>query len=181
VSPSTTYNYWIYAIDAHFNYAMPTVVRVITPPAGAADPRRVGVRPTGSYWGGMGENIDLLSGNLNFTLSLLQAQGRGGWKLPINLTYNSQNWRQERSTWNLRADVGYGYGWKLLAGSLTPVWQGYFVPQYYIFTDASGAEYRLDVNTNGVWTSRDSIYVSYDSNTNRLYFNDGSFWVMGCT
>jgi hypothetical protein len=181
VSPSTTYNYPIYAIDAHFNYASPTSITVTTPPAGAVDPRRVGVRPTGSYWGGMGENIDLLSGNLNFTLPLLQAQGRGGWKLPINLTYNSQNWRQDPATWNLGADVGYGYGWKLLAGSLTPYWGGYFYARYYIFTDASGAEYRLDVYNNGVWTSKDSIYVSYDSNTNRLYFNDGSFWVMGCT
>jgi hypothetical protein len=178
VAPSTTYSYPVYAIDAHFNYASPTMITVTTPPAGAVDPRRVGVRPSGSYWGGLGENIDLLSGNLNFSLPLLQAQGRGGWKLPINLTYNSQNWRQDTATWNLGTDVGYGYGWRLLAGSLTPYWQGYFIAHHYTFTDATGAEYRLDINTNGVWTSKDSIYVSYDSNTNRVYFNDGSFWVM---
>jgi len=181
VSPSTTYNYPIWAIDVHSNYSSQTTVTVTTPPAGSVDPRRVGVRPTGSYWGGLGENIDLLSGNLNFTLPLLQAQARGGWKLPISLTYNSQNWRQDPATWNLGADVGYGYGWKLQAGSLTPYWQGFFTAHHYIFTDATGAEYRLDVNTNGVWTSKDSTYVSYDSNTNRVYFNDGSFWVMGCT
>jgi hypothetical protein len=29
---------------------------------------RTGVTSTGSYWGGAGEQIDLLSGNLNFTL-----------------------------------------------------------------------------------------------------------------
>jgi hypothetical protein len=181
VSPSTTYNYPVWAIDAHFNYSNQTTITVTTPPAGTVDPRRIGVRSTGSYWGGLGENIDLLSGNLNFSLPLLEAQGRGGWKLPIALTYNSQNWRQDTATWNLGADVGYGYGWRLMAGSLTPYWQGYLTAHHYTFTDATGAEYRLDVNTNGVWTSKDSIYVSYDSNTNRVYFNDGSFWAMGCT
>ena len=47
--------------------------------------------------------------------------------------------------------------------------------------DATGAEYRLTVNTNGIWTSTEGIYLSYDSNAQRLYFRDGSFWVFGCT
>jgi len=95
--------------------------------------------------------------------------------VPFNLTYNSQNWRKDDGgTWNMGQDVGYGYGWKLFAGALTPQYAPGLVLHHYLFTDATGAEYRLDVNTGGVWTSRESIYVTFDSNTNRLYFNNGT-------
>ena len=50
-----------------------------------------------------------------------------------------------------------------------------------MFTDATGAQYLLTQNTGGVYSSSESIYVSYDSNAGKLHFNDGSFWVMGCT
>ena len=76
--------------------------------------------------------------------------------------------------------MGYGYGWKLLAGSLTPAWSGYFTLDHYTFTDASGAEYRLTQNTGGIWTSTESTYVSYNANTQILYFRDGMSWIMGC-
>jgi hypothetical protein len=59
----------------------------------AADARRVGVRPAGAYWGAAGEQIDLLSGNLNFALALIKAQSRGGWSATFMLSYNSQMWR----------------------------------------------------------------------------------------
>ena len=32
----------------------------------------------------------------------------------------------------------------------------------------------------GLWSSKESIYVWYDSNARRLYFRDGSFWVFDC-
>src|SRR6202035_1237005 len=106
------------------------------------DPRRVGVRPTGNYWGALGEQIDLLSGNVNYTLPLLKALGRGSWGVGVNLTYNSLNWRQDPGgIWTLGRDVGYGYGWKLQAGSLTPYWASYWGLDHYTFTDATGAEY----------------------------------------
>ena len=38
----------------------------------STDARRIGVRPTGAYWGAAGEQIDLLSGNLNFALPLIR-------------------------------------------------------------------------------------------------------------
>ena len=66
-------------------------------------------------------------------------------------------------------------------GSLTPYWASYFTLKYYEFSDGSGAVYRLDQNNNGVWTSKESVYVTYDSNAQRLYFNNGTFWVLGCT
>ncbi len=179
VSPSTSYSYNIQSIDYHGNYSTSTIVPITTPEAAAIDPRRIGVRPTGAYWGAMGEQVDMLSGNLNFSLPLLKPQGRGGWSVPVALSYNSQSWRYENGrTWKLGQDVGYGFGWRLLAGSLTPYWTGLWTIHSWVFTDASGAEYRLDVNTNGVWTSRQGLYMSWDSNTNRLYFPDGSFWVM---
>jgi hypothetical protein len=40
------------------------------------DPRQVGMRSTGSYWGGAGEQINTLTGNLNYTVPLLSPQGR---------------------------------------------------------------------------------------------------------
>jgi hypothetical protein len=55
-----------------------------------------------------------------------------------------------------------------------------FTVHHWVFTDATGAEYKLDVSENGIWRSREGIYVWYDANTDKLYFPDGSFWLMGC-
>jgi hypothetical protein len=115
VVPSTTYSYTLSAIDYHFN-AGSTTISVTTPhiptnppyPSVIPDGRRVGVRPTGTYWGASGENIDMMSGNLNFTLPLLKAQGRSGWSVPFNLTYNSQDWFKDPNgvNWKYGQDVG---------------------------------------------------------------------------
>lgn len=188
VVPSTTYTYTLTVMDFHGNTAS-TNFNVTTPGVGTNPPfpsatpegRRVGVRPTGAYWGASGENIDTLSGNLNFTLPLVKAQGRGGWGVGFNLTYNSQNWRWDGSSnWIFGKDVGYGFGWRVLAGSITPVWADPYTVSYYLFTDSTGAEYRLDQNSSNIWTSKESIYVSFDATTNKLYFRDGSFWYFGC-
>ncbi len=77
VSPGQTYSYAIYAYDFHGNYATVSF-NATTPPAGSADPRRVGLSPTAATWGALGANVDLLSGNLNYNLPLLKAQARGG-------------------------------------------------------------------------------------------------------
>ena len=47
--------------------------------------RRVGVRPTGAFWGAAGEQIDLLSGTPEFALPLIKAQSRGGWSATFML------------------------------------------------------------------------------------------------
>jgi len=62
---------------------------VTTPASGSIDALETGVRPLGSYWGGSGEQIDMRSGNLNYSIPLLKAMSRGGWSLGFNLTYNS--------------------------------------------------------------------------------------------
>ncbi|MCC6540018.1 MAG: hypothetical protein IT162_20890, partial [Bryobacterales bacterium] len=143
--------------------------------------RQTGVRPLGSYWGAAGENIDMRSGNLNFSLPLLKAQGRHGVSLALGLSYNSQNWRKNgANTFKIGADVGYGFGWRLAAGSIFPVWNGGNF-SHYIFTDATGAEYRLDVNDgNGNWWSKEGLYVAYEAGTQRVRFMDGTYWDMYC-
>ncbi len=139
------------------------------------------MRPAGAYWGAGGEQIDLYSGNLNYTLPLLKAAGRGSWAVTFSLSYNSQLWRKDPGgTWKLGRDVGYGFGWRLQAGSITPYWSDSFTIHHYTFIGSTGAEYRLDRNTNGIWSSSESIYLKFDPITSRLYFPDGSFWLIGC-
>src|SRR5581483_2193361 len=188
VNPSTTYSYTLKAFDYHGWHA-DTTFNVTTPyiqtngpfPSVTPDGRRVGVRSTGAYWGASGENIDVMSGNLNFTLPLVKAQARSGWGVGFNLNYNSQNWRYDTGgNWNFGGDVGYGFGWQLLAGSITPVYSDPWTVSYYLFTDATGAEYRLDQNSGGIWGSKESIYVYYDPNAMVLHFRDGSYWYFGC-
>jgi hypothetical protein len=199
VVPNTTYNYTLTLTDYHGN-STSTNFSVTTPhvgtwcsvgpngqingPCASATPdgRRTGIVPTGAYWGGGNENIDVLSGNLNFSLPLLKAMGRTSWGVPFNLVYNSQNWRQDSGgAWNYGYDVGYGYGWKLLAGSITPIWNpGGFTANYYLYTDSTGAQYRLDQNNGNIWSSKQSVYVWFDANTNILHFRDGSFWNFAC-
>jgi RHS repeat-associated protein len=189
VVPNSTYTYTINAIDYHFNSSSSAPLAVTTlpipgkPPYPSAIPdgREVGVRPTGTYWGASGENIDVRSGNLNFALPLLKPQGRGSWSVPFNLIYNSQNWRQDSTTWIFNGDVGYGWGWRLMAGSLTTnLAPGGLSIDHFLYTDSTGAEYRLDQNSGNIWGSKESIYVWFDANTNILHFRDGSFWLMGC-
>jgi hypothetical protein len=182
VQPGNTYTYQVDALDQHLNQTGMLTFNVTTPPAQDVDPRRIGVQKNGSYWGGGGEQIDTLSGNLNFSVPTITLQQRTGQKIPLNLSYNSQNWRQDSGfNWQLGNDTGYGFGWSLQFGSLTPYIGANYLVDHYVFTDGTGAQYRLDVKSNNVWSSKQSIYVRYDANANRLHFTDGSFWLMGCS
>jgi len=182
VTSSATYSYVVNVYDYHLNatgFSFPASI----PPAGSIDPRQVGMRPLGSYWGGDGEQIDMRSGNLNYSMPLVKAQGRGGWGVGFNLSYNSQNWRQDPAgNWQLGRDTGYGYGWRLQAGSLTPIYENYWNILYWLFIDSTGAEYKLNQWNGSVWTSVEGIYLSFNPNvtgspgSTHLYFPDGSFW-----
>ena len=121
------------------------------------------------------------SGNLNFSLPVLKALGRGGWGVTFALSYNSQMWRMANgATWLGGGDLGEGFGWKLQAGSIRPVlYNGTF--HHYVFCDATGVEYVLDQNNGRLWTSMDSTYVTFNAANNYLYFPDGSFWLMNVT
>jgi len=147
-SPGTSYNYKISACDYHGNCA-DQLFSETTAPSGSIDPRRIGVRPTSVTWGDKGENIDIFSGNLNFTLPLLAAQGRNGTKLGIALNYNSQNWRQDPSgTWNYGHDIGYGYGFRVMAGSMQQYDGANWATAFWAFTDSTGAQYILNTQVN---------------------------------
>ena len=177
VSPGVTYNYSVIVQDNYGNYGAPTIVPVTAAPIGSVDSRRTGVRNNAAYWGAAGENIDVFSGNLNFTLPLIQAQARNGWGATFALSYDSQIWRKDPAgVWRFGGDSGYGYGWRLQAGSITPSWRDNFNLDHYTYKDASGAEYRLDIQRGeGTWMSSQGTYVAYDALQSRLYFPDGSF------
>jgi hypothetical protein len=183
VQPSTTYTYQTSAIDFHGNWSSATNLVVTTPPANAANsnPSNRGVRPTGSYWGGAGEQIDIAGGNLNYTVPLVTAIGRGGLQATFNLTYNSQNWVVTSGTTSFPegVDTGYGFGWQLMLGSLMPM-IGPSEKLSFLYTNASGAQFRMTTQNGTLFAGSGSFYAWYDSNTSRLWFRDGSFWVMGC-
>jgi YD repeat-containing protein len=172
-------SYSIVAFDWHGNSAS-AGVKSVSVPASPADPLRTGVRPTGAYWGAAREQIDMMSGNLNFALPILTAKSRGGWSATFMLSYNSQMWRQDAGgTWLLGKDVGYGLGWRLQAGSIFPViYNGSVL--YLIFSDATGAEYRLYDDGNWIFRSREGLHLWMDWSAGRLYFPDGGWWGFGC-
>ena len=181
LNAGVTYFWYVVAKNSAGSSAPSSTWFFQTAPAGGSlftDGWRIGVRPTGSYWGAAGEQIDLMSGNLNFSVPLLRAQARAGWSAAFALSYNSQLWRQgPNGTSLLGRDIGYGLGWTLQAGSVTPNTDGHT----YIFADASGAQYRLDQFAGGIYTSLEGPRVAFDTNVSppKLHFLDGSFWVMG--
>jgi hypothetical protein len=190
VNPGTTYSYNIILCDMFYNCSN-SVFNATTGPANSIDPRQIGVGANATNWGGGGENINILSGNLNYSLPLLQAKARGGMTVGIGLSYNSQNWRQDTvATWNYGRDNGYGYGFRVGAGSMQQFINAQWGVDHWTFTDSTGTEYRLDqpvdINGNfsygsGLWASNmDSSRFVYDSNTNRLHFPNGSFWQFDC-
>jgi RHS repeat-associated protein len=183
VGPGEQFTLSVKPIDAHYNQGAAGSTQVTGPPLNSGnidDSRRVGIHSLAPQWGALGESIDMRSMNLNYMVPLVKPVGRNGVSAPIALSYNSQLWRKDGSTiYKLGADVGYGFGWRLMAGSVVPIYSGSTL-LHYLFTDASGAEYKLDVNASGVWSGKEGIYVSFNSNTNRLEFTDGSTWLMDC-
>lgn len=106
IAPGIAYTYQIFPTDFHSNEGPGIAFTVNSPGAGDIDPRRSGVRPDGVYWGAGGAQVDMQAGNLNFSLPLLKAQGRGGWGVTFALSYNSQLWRKDNGgTWKLGRDV----------------------------------------------------------------------------
>ncbi len=185
LSPSTAYNLVCYPEDFHGSTGSPLVLNFNTPAAGAIDPRRTGVHALGTHWGGMGENIDLQSGNLNFSIPLLKAQGRGGWGATAALTYNSQQWRKDvlnggTNYWKLGSDTGTGFGWTVQFGYITPFYSDYWTVHHWTFVDAQGTSYKLDINNSGQWTSKEGVFVTWDAAKRKLFFPDGSFWFFDC-
>ncbi|MEO8597158.1 MAG: hypothetical protein ABI759_27815 [Candidatus Solibacter sp.] len=77
----------------------------------------------------------------------------------------------------ISAPMPAGYGWRLQAGAVKPV---YFIGELraFIFTDATGGEYRMQPVYNNVWATSEGPKVWLDWTTQKLYFPDGSWWFM---
>jgi hypothetical protein len=185
-SPTATYTYQVRAIDRHLSYG--TATSVTAPPAAVLttyDARQVGVKALGSYWGAGGESIDLRSGNLNYTMPMVAGQIRGGGKAPVSLSHNTQSWQKLGSTeWRVGKDTGYGFGWRMMLGSVTRVVDG-TNPTYYVFADSSGSEYKLNYQNGSRYYSAEGFQATFDDNPGAslpwtMYFNDGSRWEFGC-
>jgi hypothetical protein len=87
-------------------------------------------------------------------------------------------WRKDSGgNWLVGEDLGEGLGWTLQAGSILPMWYN-GTELYYLYTDATGAQYVLDQQNGSVWSSLQSAYVWFDANADVLHFPDGSFWYM---
>ena len=144
VQPGTAYDYRIWIVDFHSNLAYVDFPATTAPP-GSVEPRQIGVPPNVPTFGAMGANINLLSGNVNYNLPLLRAQARGGWSVGFSLNHDTQSWRKTGSqVWKYGVDIGYGFGWKLMAGSVMRYFSGTYQTSHFIFTDSTGTEYRLD-------------------------------------
>jgi RHS repeat-associated protein len=141
------------------------------------DIRRVGVRSNGTYWGHEGEKIDLLSGNLSYSMSLLSATSRS-CSVPVRLSYNSQIWKRgPAGPKSYGSDSSAGYGWRLQIASLVPEMNG-STPTGFTFVDGSGAEYRMTQSGN-VWRSLHGHYVTWEPAQSVLWFANGSSMTFG--
>jgi hypothetical protein len=77
VAAGSTHVFGVNVTDMDGNTSAITSFTVPTPSAANIEAREIGIRSTGSYWGGMGEQIDMRSGNLNYSYPLLTAVSRG--------------------------------------------------------------------------------------------------------
>ena len=131
----------------------------------------------GTYWGHSEESINLLSGNLSYTLPLLQLKSR---KLSISLhaAYNSQSWKsgaaqessQSGSTLFVRA---LGAAWQLSLGSIETVTDAGGVVRGYTYTTSTGAVLPL-LQTPSGWITVSGSYLSWNPASATLSHSDGT-------
>jgi RHS repeat-associated protein len=141
------------------------------------DIRRVGARSNGTYWGHGSERIDLLSGNLSYSLALVGAMSRN-CGAAVCLSYNSQMWKQGiAGPKSYGGDSGLGYGWRVQIASVVPEMNG-STPTSFTFIDGTGAEYRM-TQAGSVWRSLHGHYITWDPSQSVLWFADGSSMTFG--
>ncbi|QEE27298.1 RHS repeat-associated core domain-containing protein [Terriglobus albidus] len=128
---------------------------------------RTGVHPNGQYWGQNEEKIDLLSGNLSFSVPLVRIESRGANAL-LRCSYNSQNDGQS-------LDTGFGAGWTLRIGSISRTTSGDGEISY-VYKDGTGADFLL-IPHGGKFISTNGHYFTWDMAKQTLHFAGGEFAV----
>jgi RHS repeat-associated protein len=150
--------------------------------AEGASARRVGMmRPNGAYVDYGTEHIDQLSGNLNFSATLVQAISRG-LDANFTLSYNSQLWLMDSGkVQGFGLDTGVGFGWRLQVGSVLPIYSAGSSISGYTYVDLAGAEYPMvqSVGASNLWETKQGLNVTLDALASILYFPTGTSWVMG--
>ena len=141
ISPTTTYVYSIYTFDFHFNESAPVSVTVKTPPAYAGDRKQIGCPPDRSLLGRRWREHRHAKRESELYGSYRQGNGAWKWGVPFALSFNSQLWRKDYTdnppnyaVWRLGDDVGYGFGWKLQAGSIRPYSSNAGGIAYWLYT-----------------------------------------------
>jgi RHS repeat-associated protein len=136
------------------------------------DIRRVGARNNGTYWGHGSERIDLLSGNLSYSIAPVGAASRN-CGAAVCLSYNSQLWKQGiAGPKSYGGDSGFGYGWRVQIVSIVPETNG-GAATGFTFIDGTGAEYRMK-QYGSVWRSLHGHYITWDPSLSALWFADGT-------
>ena len=123
---------------------------------------RRGIHPNGTYWGHGEEKIDLLSGNLSFSIPLLHAQSRGANTL-LRCSYNSHGADSEGQP--------LAHGWSLLIGALSSKTD----PDgniEYVYHDGTGAAFPL-IPHEGNFISSSGQYFTWDAGADVMYFSGG--------
>lgn len=115
---------------------------------------------------------DLLSGNFNWHLPLVNLPGRGGLDLNLGLTYNSLVWTKANTFIGYDADMGFpspGFrlGFPVIESSYYRTDTQVSVP-YFLLILPSGRRVELRNNMAGVGGSATNIYESVDSSRLRL-------------
>jgi len=50
---------------------------------------------------------------------------------------------------------------------------------YFLFTDATGAQYKLDQQSGNVWSTKQGAFVWFDASSYQLSLADGTKWSFG--
>lgn len=130
---------------------------------------------------GGGGGVDLLSGNVNWSLPLLGIKGRAGLDLGLALSYNSLVWTKSQDGTAIKFDADQGTpapGFRLGFPVIQPrYYNSQLGANAYLLITPSGAHVELrQVGTSHVYESADSSYLQLIDNGSNLTLRptDGS-------
>jgi hypothetical protein len=121
---------------------------------------------------------DLLSGNYNWTLPLVNLRGRAGLDLGLALSYNSLVWTRSGTSITYDMDEGFpSPGFRLGFPTIEPLFYNSQTGKYaYLLVTPSGSRVELRQNTSSpnLYESADSSYLQFDASQMILRTTDGT-------